>query len=134
MKLHLKYWFLQIPGYLIAVGILSILHRFMDFPFFVDVLLLIILFLKDLFLFPVVKHSYSGDGLSPRERLIGLTCTVSGELNPEGLVRCGGELWRASITEESSIRYVPGGNEVIIRRVEGLTLFVEPVETKSHIQ
>ncbi|PYU15526.1 MAG: serine protease, partial [Acidobacteria bacterium] len=63
-----------------------------------------------------------------REELIGLTGTVTEELKAgaEGMVRVHGELWRA-VSSQS----VPEGKSVQVTRVEGLKLYVEPVEVPS---
>jgi membrane-bound serine protease (ClpP class) len=62
------------------------------------------------------------------EELIGLTGTVTGELKAgaEGMVRVHGELWRAVSSQP-----VPEGKSVQVTRVEGLKLYVEPVEVAS---
>jgi membrane-bound serine protease (ClpP class) len=63
-----------------------------------------------------------------REELIGSSGTVTAALQAgaEGMVRVHGELWRA----ESSLQ-VPEGKTVRVTRVEGLKLYVEPVEVAS---
>jgi membrane-bound serine protease (ClpP class) len=63
-----------------------------------------------------------------KEELVGTTGTVTQELKAgaEGLVRVHGELWRA-VSSQS----VPEGKNVQVTRVEGLKLYVEPVEVAS---
>ena len=63
-----------------------------------------------------------------REELIGSTGTATEELKAgaEGLVRVHGELWRAVSSQP-----VPEGKSVQITKVEGLKLYVEPVEVAS---
>lgn len=63
-----------------------------------------------------------------REELIGSTATVTEELKPgaEGMVRVHGELWRAVSSQP-----VPEGKSVQVTKVEGLKLYVEPVEVAS---
>ena len=62
------------------------------------------------------------------EELIGLTGTVTEELKAgtEGMVRVHGELWRAVSSQP-----VPEGKSVQVTKVEGLKLYVEPVEVAS---
>jgi membrane-bound serine protease (ClpP class) len=55
-----------------------------------------------------------------REELIGKTATVKVALNPEGTVFFKGERWSA-ISEEGMVK---AGEEVVIKRVDGLTLYV----------
>ena len=63
-----------------------------------------------------------------REELIGSTGTVTEELKAgvEGLVRVHGELWRAVSSQP-----VTEGKSVQVIKVEGLKLYVEPVEVAS---
>ena len=63
-----------------------------------------------------------------REELIGSTGTATEELKAgaEGLVRIHGELWRAVSSQP-----VPEGKNVQVTKVEGLKLYVEPVEVGS---
>lgn len=63
-----------------------------------------------------------------KEELIGSTGTVTQELKAgaEGMVRVHGELWRAV-----SLQPVPEGKSVQVTKVEGLKLYVEPVEVAS---
>lgn len=63
-----------------------------------------------------------------REELIGSTAIVTAEVKAgaEGMVRVHGELWRAV-----SSHPVPEGKSVQVTKVEGLKLYVEPVEVAS---
>ena len=63
-----------------------------------------------------------------REELIGSSGTVTVELKEgtEGMVRVHGELWRARSSQP-----VPEGRAVRVTKVEGLKLYVEPVEVVS---
>jgi len=63
-----------------------------------------------------------------REELVGSTGMVTAELKAdvEGLVRVHGELWRAVCSQP-----VPEGKSVQVTKVEGLKLYVEPVEVAS---
>jgi len=59
-----------------------------------------------------------------REELIGKTAVVKEELEPEGTVFFKGELWTA-ISEKGKVK---AGEEVIVKRVDGLTLYVTKKE------
>jgi membrane-bound serine protease (ClpP class) len=61
------------------------------------------------------KQAYTG-----REELIGKTATVKVTLNPEGTVFYKGERWTA-ISERGEIK---DGQEVVIKKVDGLVLYV----------
>jgi membrane-bound ClpP family serine protease len=73
------------------------------------------------------KQAYTG-----REELVGKTATVKAPLNPEGMVLFKGERWTA-ISESGEIKV---GEDVVIKRVDGLVLYVVkkqdmPAEGKS---
>ncbi|MGZ8782088.1 MAG: NfeD family protein [Gaiellaceae bacterium] len=55
------------------------------------------------------------------EALVGRIALVSAECRPEGQVRVVGEIWRARCETGASV-----GEEVVVRRVDGLLLLVEP--------
>jgi membrane-bound serine protease (ClpP class) len=54
------------------------------------------------------------------EALIGRTANVVTRCRPDGQVRIAGELWRAH-----SSRGADPGDDVVVRGVDGLTLFVD---------
>ncbi|MBL7119176.1 MAG: hypothetical protein ISS53_00670 [Dehalococcoidia bacterium] len=56
-----------------------------------------------------------------REGMIGLQAKVVTPLNPEGLVKVRGELWKASCADGS----IGSQEEVIVVRIDGLRLLVE---------
>ena len=56
------------------------------------------------------------------EALIGIKCTTTTRLFPDGYVRVGAELWRARSTAED----IEFGTEVVIVAINRLTLLVEP--------
>jgi membrane-bound serine protease (ClpP class) len=56
------------------------------------------------------------------EALVGRRAVVTAACRPTGQVRVAGELWRANCEVGAS-----AGDEVVVSRVEGLTLVVEPL-------
>lgn len=78
----------------------------------------------------LVLRSRKWKTVTGREELIGATATVTEELKAgaEGMVRVHGELWRAVSSQP-----VPEGKIVQVTKVEGLKLFVEPVEVASSV-
>jgi len=62
-----------------------------------------------------------------REELINKTATVKTPLNPEGIVFYKGERWTA-VSESGEVKV---GEEVIIKRIDGLTLYVIKKEPAS---
>jgi membrane-bound serine protease (ClpP class) len=58
------------------------------------------------------------------ESMVGKRGVVINDLWPEGQVKVGGELWRARCEGGCE-----SGTDVVVRRVDGLTLVVEPAGT-----
>jgi membrane-bound serine protease (ClpP class) len=79
-------------------------------------------------LMKLVLRSRKWKTATGKEELIGSQGTVTVELKAgeEGLVRVHGELWRAASSQP-----VPEGKTVRITKVEGLKLYVEPVEVAA---
>jgi len=79
-------------------------------------------------LMKLVLRSRKWKTATGKEELIGSQGTVTVELKggEEGLVRVHGELWRAASSQP-----VPEGTTVRITKVEGLRLYVEPVEVAA---
>jgi len=59
-----------------------------------------------------------------REGFIGMKGTVKTPLEPQGRIMVRGELWTAVTTG----KYLKKGDEVVIKKIEGLKLYVEPAE------
>jgi membrane protein implicated in regulation of membrane protease activity len=78
--------------------------------------------LKDLLLFPFVRHAYGVEMRESGSHLVGATARVEEPLAPEGWVRLGSELWRARVGAGEE---VPTGTEVSVEAVDGLTLRVK---------
>jgi membrane protein implicated in regulation of membrane protease activity len=69
-----------------------------------------------------IRLSRRGRPAIGSESLVGSRGPVVGDCRPEGRVRVGGELWRAVCAEGAT-----EGDEVVVERVDGLTLHVRPV-------
>jgi len=80
---------------------------------------------KDLALYPWLRHAYVGDERSPKDQLVGRTAAVVEPLRPLGIVRLGAELWRAEVSPLDSP--LARGREVRVTEVRGLTLVVVPL-------
>ena len=81
---------------------------------------------KDLVLYRFLRHAYA-DGPSEvigPEVLVGARGVAEGDLAPSGYVRVRGERWRA----EALAPGIAGGAAVIVRRVRGLSVQVEPLD------
>ncbi len=83
-------------------------------------LLIIVLVVAQRVLHSRRKHQSGSDYFKPPERGV----TVE-EINPEGMIRTRGELWKA---HSSNNKQIPKGTEVEIVRSETLKLWVRPVQ------
>ncbi|NTW50240.1 MAG: NfeD family protein [Chlorobiales bacterium] len=77
----------------------------------------------------VIKHLYNRDSghQTNVSALIGQTGFVTEKIDRSantGRIKIGGEEWRAATGNELTIE---AGQKVVIRKVEGVTLFVEPI-------
>ena len=79
---------------------------------------------KDVALFPWLRHAYEYSDPDPGAALRGRIGTARERLAPNGYVRVGSELWRAELAPGCAP--VEAGAPVRILEVRGLTLRVEP--------
>lgn len=121
-----KYLLLQLPGWLVAAVVLSLLKRWVDLPLWAAVALFLLWVIKDLILFPLLRPAYESDGKGGVERLIGAQGIAEERLAPSGYIRVGGELWRAEALRAD--RPIPPGSRVRVQAVRGLTLLIQPEE------
>ncbi len=123
MHVLVRYLLLQTPGWAVAAIALYLAWSWYALPPAVAVGGFSLWIAKDLVMYPFVRSAYA---LQPStmigaEQMVGSLCVAAEELAPAGYVRLGGELWRA----EAPVR-VAEGERVVVRRVHGLTLHVEP--------
>ncbi|MFB3820407.1 MAG: NfeD family protein [Candidatus Methylomirabilales bacterium] len=122
------YLLLQIPGYVLA-GVL--LWLFVERGWLSTgwaALALLAWVGKDLALYPAMRRVFQRSRLGG-DALVGAAGVVEAPLNPRGLVRIGGELWRGeSLRRGESL---PAGTPVVVRELRGLTVYVEPSRLAS---
>jgi membrane protein implicated in regulation of membrane protease activity len=117
-----KYLLVKVPDWALAALVAGLLHRRLGLSPVVLAVLLALWIGKDLVMYRSVRDAYVAEGPSPREDLVGRTGVVEKPLRPVGMVRIGGELWRAEPA-------APGagfsrGRRVRVEEVRGLTLRV----------
>ncbi len=117
----------QIPGWIIAAFAAWWAIGTLEFRVWVVLLFLAGWVAKDIALFPVLGRFYRSE--HPAKRMIGAAGVAVTTLEPEGLVRVGGELWQAQSTAvETSISE---GTTVRVCDISGLLLFVEAHEARA---
>jgi len=100
------------------------LHRWLGLSAWWGAALVVAWVGKDVVLYRFVREAYSGDARTPKQLLVGKEAVVVKPLQPVGVVRLGGELWRA---EEAAGTAIGRGCRVRVQEVRGLTLVVVAV-------
>jgi membrane protein implicated in regulation of membrane protease activity len=98
--------------------------RILDMPGWAAATVVVFGVVKDLVLFPFMRHYYRSD-LSER-RLIGVRGVALGPLAPRGFVRVRGEIWQAERIDVADSE-ISQGTGVRVCDVRGLLLYVEPL-------
>lgn len=122
---YLRYILLNIPGLAAVILILIIIQNWIvlsDWLFWSIIGFWIVL---DVVLFPLTWRAYDRERPGRSRSMIGERGIARERLAPSGYVQVHGELWRAEIIDGSVP--VEKGRFVEIVKMDGLTLFVEPV-------
>lgn len=125
--IYLRYILLNIPGVAAVILILIIIQNWIvlsDWLFWSIIAFWIIL---DVVLFPFTWRAYDWERPGRSRSMIGERGIAKERLAPSGYVQVHGELWRAEIIDNGLP--IEKGQPVKIVKMEGLTLFVEPVTT-----
>jgi membrane protein implicated in regulation of membrane protease activity len=122
-----KYLLFEAPGWLLVGALAWGARGWWGLPDWAAIAVVAAFVVKDLVLFPFVRHAYEVEMRENGSHLVGTTACVEQALEPEGWVRLGSELWRARSSEGNAL---PTGTRVSVEAVEGLTLRVsaEPAQ------
>ncbi len=121
-----KYLLLQIPSAFAVGATLYAASRWWILPEALAIGLLVAWVLFELALFPVVRVAYESGPVNATDALVGRRGIATEDLDPEGYVRVGAELWRAVLA--GGFASLRAGEGVRVQRVRDLTLVVEPHE------
>ena len=117
-----RYILFQIPAIILVLVIVLWLYYASVISEYIVIITIILWVLKDFVLFFFVWKAYDvSSGISLAEKGVSIE-----DLDPEGYVEVGSELWRAT-TGDENVR-IDKGTRVIIKSVRGLTLLVAPEE------
>jgi membrane protein implicated in regulation of membrane protease activity len=123
-----KYLLIEVPGWLLVAALAWGARGWWGLPDWAAIAIVAAFVLKDLVLFPFVRHAYEVEMRENGSHLVGASACVEQSLAPEGWVRLGSELWRArSVGGEE----LPSGTRVCVEAVEGLTLRVTRAPERS---
>ncbi|HEU4345320.1 MAG TPA: NfeD family protein [Candidatus Binatia bacterium] len=123
----LKYLLFQMPGWIVAAGVLGSLWHLEILPKWLAVVGFGGWIVKDLFLYPFVRTAYQPSSKTGSQALVGARGIAADDLAPEGFVRVRGELWRAIANPNDQM--IHSGTEVQILAAEGMTLRVRALKS-----
>lgn len=122
MKASLKYWLLQVPGYILLGGLLYFLWGLDWLSPGTAAFLFGLWVAKDLLLFPLYRPALEGTVPAGSEALVGRQGRAVTEIDARsGLVLIDGERWRARTRDGE---HLDAHSPVRVVAAEGLTLVV----------
>lgn len=118
----LRYALFQLPEFVLFVAALLLAGHWITISqgFFWGFLAFLIL--KDAVVFPFVWHAYDTRDVKRINHLIGKRGEVVEPLQPQGVVRVNGELWKAEAVVKGTV--LDRGTSVRIEKVKGFCLIV----------
>lgn len=114
------------PGLAAVILILIIIQHWIVLPVWLFWSTVAFWIVKDAVLFPFVWRAYDWERPGQTRSMIGELGIARERLAPSGYVRIHGELWRAVKTDAGPPIEI--GQSVKIVKMEGLTLYVEPLD------
>jgi membrane protein implicated in regulation of membrane protease activity len=119
-----KYWALQLPGTALVIVVLLGVGERLVWPQWIVWTIVAMWIAKDAILYPFVWRSYDpSDPAALPYPVKGAKGIAINCIDPSGLVRIWGELWRAELS--SGARRIEQGETVQVNARDGLTLLVE---------
>ena len=123
-----RYLLLQLPGLTLGAAALWLLVQGSLISSELGLGLFALWIAKDLALYPVLRVGYEDSNPDISEQLVGALGSARSELDPEGWVRVGAELWRARCRPEDAP--VAADTTVRVMFVRGLLLEVEALRPR----
>ena len=123
-RIFVRYLLFQVPGVMVLYFLLVLARRVVVVPTWFLWSLMALWVLKDLILFPAVWRAYDQERRDDASSMVGSRGIAEDRLDPSGYIRVHGELWKAEVMGNCSS--IQKGEEVTVRGIRGLRLFVEP--------
>ena len=121
MRTLTRYYLFQIPGWLLAAALVTVLHAWLGLSTWVALTILGVVVLKDVVCYPFLRKAYQLE-VSGAAQLVGQRGVARDTLDPTGYVYVHGELWRART--EPGAAAIPAGSEVRIVHGDRMMLTV----------
>jgi membrane protein implicated in regulation of membrane protease activity len=120
-----KYWALQLPGTVLLLLVLLEVGQHLAWPEWIMWTIVAVWVAKDAILYPFLWRAYDpSDPAALPYPMQGTKGVAIDRIDPCGLVRIWGELWRAELSRGA--RRIEEGETVHVKARHGLTLLVEP--------
>lgn len=121
MRTVIRYYLFQIPGWLLAGALVTVLHAWLGLPMWAALTIVGVVVLKDVVCYPFLRKAYQLEATGAAQ-LVGLRGVARDTLDPAGYVYVNGELWRART--EAGADAIPAGTEVRVVQGQRMTLTV----------
>ena len=120
-----RYLLFQLPGWVVVATLCGLATRWPGLSTSTALLLFAAWVVKDLLLYPWLRHGYVPGSGDAQRTLVGATGVAEQALAPSGWVRVRGELWRAHL--RSGVSILEKGAAVRVVDVDGMEIVVEPL-------
>ena len=121
MRTVTRYYLFQIPGWVLAAVLVTVLHAWLGLPVWAALTVLGVVMMKDVICYPFLRKAYQLEA-SGAAQLVGQRGVARDSLDPAGYVYVHGELWRARI--EAGADAIPAGADVRVVQGHRMTLTV----------
>ena len=128
-SIYIRYILLNIPEFVAIILILIVIQFWVAIPAWLLWSIIGFWIVKDVVLFPFIWRAYDWDRAGKSRSMAGEHGVAREKLAPAGYVQIRGELWRAEKIGEGPP--IEAGQRVRVKKMEGLTLFVEPDNTED---
>ena len=122
-SIYIRYILLNIPEFAAVILILIIIQYWVAIPVWLFWSIIGFWIVKDAVLFPFIWRAYDWDRAGKSRSMLGERGVTKEKLAPDGYIQIRGELWRAEKIAEGPP--IGEGQAVRVKKMEGLTLFVE---------
>lgn len=122
----IRYTSFQVPSLVLLLVVLYFTVKIVPLSSLAVSVIIALWIVKDILLYPFLRRYYRPPLSSPFEALIGKEGSIHSDLNPEGYISIGMELWRARPSHGSPP--LKKGVRAVVTAVEGFTLYVKEIE------
>ena len=119
----IKYWAIQLAGWIVVFAVVWVLAERFAWPRWIVWAIFGFWVVKDAALYPLLWRAYDSGDSAPAYPDEGAEGVAMRRVGPAGVVRIGGELWKAELN--AGARAIEEGEAVRVAGRDGMTLLVE---------